>query len=200
MHRQKDLASTILPARWITGGIGTTPQGSLAIRVAPGHAQRAEQILRRGGVTVPLDVVEMEIPRPRLPNPALPQLATPISFDQLYDELCWVCDLGRIEELDVALDAPLTAEHERNPRRYAQVTAMDDPPTFEFAEQMLRLPWPNRLGLYAHEVGHVLDPDPKKTEPGADATAQRELGITIGYDHRWPGKGLQVAVAGPGVN
>lgn len=131
-----------------------------------------------------------------------PQLPRPISLDRLYDELGWVCDLPRvpIDDFDVVLDPGVTAEHEQNPRRYAQVTASHRPPLFEFGEQILLLPWPQRLGLYAHEVGHVLDPDPEKTEPGADETAYRELGIKIGYDRRWPGKGLQVAVAGPGID
>lgn len=130
----------------------------------------------------------------------VPHMKTPISFDQMYRELCWVCDLGGVEEFDLVLDPGVTAEHERNPRRYAQVTAHEELPLFEFAEQTLLLPWPNRLGLYAHELGHVLDPDPEKTEEGADATALRALGIEVDYDHRWPGKGLQVAVSGPGVD
>lgn len=155
-------------------------------------------LLRSGGVTAPLDLVEMGFPRSR--NPTFPQLGRPISFDQLYCELCWVCDLGGIDDLDVVLDPSVTAEHERNARRYAQVSTLDDPPTFEFAEQTLLLPWPHRLGLYAHEVGHVLDRKPEKTEDGADAMALRELGIRVGYDRRWPGKGLQVALNGPGMD
>jgi hypothetical protein len=155
-------------------------------------------LLRSSGVTAPLDLVEMEFPRAR--NPSFPQLDQPISFDQLYCELCWVCDMVGIYDLDVVLDPSVTEEHERNPRRYAQVSTVEDPPTFEFAEQTLLLPWPYRLGLYAHEVGHVLDPNAEKTEPGADATARRELGILVGYDRRWPGKGLQVAIDGPGMD
>lgn len=200
LRRQKALALSLLPAGWVTGGVGTTPRGALAVRVAPGLGRRAEQVLRRGGVTVPVDLVETQVPVARAANPsALPELDRPISFDQLYHELCWVCDLGGIDDLDIVIDPSVTAEHEQNARRYAQVTASDRPPVFEFADQTLVLPWPHRLGLYAHEVGHVLDPDPDKTERGADETAHRELGITIGYDRRWPGKGLQVAVDGPGV-
>lgn len=197
LSAQQDLARSLLPRGWVTGGVGRTPDGRLAVRVAPGRGRDAQAILRSGGLTAPLDLVEMGVPRAR--NPAFPQLRCPISFDQLYGELCWVCDLGRIHDLDVALDDSVTMEHERNHRRYAQVTALDDPPLFEFADQTLLLPWPHRLGLYAHEVGHVLDPSTEKTEPGADAAALRELGIQIGYDRRWPGKGLQVALDGPGV-
>lgn len=200
LRREKDLALRLLPQGWVTGGVGVGPGGKLGVRVAPGLGARARQVLRAGGVRAPIELVEMGVPLPRAANPAtIPELDRPISFDQLYHELCWVCDLGAIDDLDVVIDPEVTAEHEQNPRRYAQVTASHSPPVFEFAEQTLRLPWANRLGLYAHEVGHVLDPDPNKTEPGADQTARRELGITIGYDHRWPGKGLQVAVDGPGV-
>lgn len=198
MDEQQDLALSLLPEDWVTGGVGRTPDGRLAVRVVPGRRRQAWALLRSGGVTSPIDLVEMEIPRAR--NPTFPQLGRAISFDQLYCELCWVCDLGEVDELDVVLDPSVTAEHLKNPRRYAQVTALDDPPTFEFADQILLLPWSHRLGLYAHEVGHVLDPDPNKTEPGADATALRELGIRIGYDRRWPGKGLQVALSGPGMD
>lgn len=198
LRAARDRALSVLPRPWITGGIGIAP-GALAVRVAPGHGQRAERLLRRSGVTVPLDIVEMDVPRARN-GATFPELPSPIGFDQLFHELSWVCDLGAISDFDVALEPSVTAEHEQNPRRYAQVTAHEKVPLFEFAEQTLRLPWPHRLGLYAHEVGHVLDPDPKKTESGADQTALRELGIEIGYDRRWPGKGLQVATRGPGVS
>lgn len=192
-----------LPPSWITGGVGLSADSCIAVRVAPGHASSARDLLRRAGVVRCLDIVETRgaVPR-RRPNGAVafPELAQPISFDRLYEELCWVCDMGGIGDFDVVLEPAVTAEHERNPRRYAQVTAHDDPPLFEFADQTLRLPWHNRLGLYAHEVGHVLDPDPQKTEPGADRAALERLGIEVGYDRRWPGKGLQVAVAGPGTD
>ena len=46
----------------------------------------------------------------------------------------------------------------------------------------------------------MLDPDERKTEPGADKAALDRLGIQIDYDHRWPGKGLQVATRGPGTS
>ena len=123
-----------------------------------------------------------------------PQLQRPISFDQLVKELGECCERAGIDfPYYVEIDPELTAEHERNPRRYAAVTARADVPTFYFAEQTLLLPYPNRLGLYAHEIGHVLDPDPDKTEDGADLQGMLALDVLIIYDHRWPGKGLQAA-------
>jgi len=193
---QARLASALVPAAWITGGIGVGPEG-IVVRVAPGLGAEVRRRLRSGGVTAKIDLVEMAIPRAR--NPGFPTLRSPISFDRLYRELSGVCDLGGIEDFDVEIDPGVTAEHEQNNRRYAQVAPLEDPPIFEFAAQTLLLPWPYRLGLYAHEVGHVLDPDPEKTEPGADVTSLRSLGIRVGYDKRWPGKGLQVALEGPGV-
>lgn len=195
MNAQR-LAQRVLPSRWITGGIGYTPTGQLTVRVRPGVRAQALRRLHEAGL---FDVEVVGMPMPRARN-GLPALERPIPFDQMFAELGWVCDMGGIDDFDLQLDPGVTAEHERNPRRYAQVTALDNPPLFEFAEQTLVLPWRHRLGLYAHEVGHVLDPDPAKTEPGADQTALRELGIQIGYDRRWPGKGLQVAHSGPGVD
>lgn len=129
-----------------------------------------------------------------------PQLEHPIPFDQLAEELASVFREGarrtgtRTPPFGVALDEALTEEHRRNPRRYAAVTAHAPEPTFYFAEQTLWLPAPHRLGLYAHEVGHVLDPDPRKTEEGADLAGMAALDLLIVYDLRWPGKGLQVGV------
>jgi len=129
-----------------------------------------------------------------------PQLEHPIPFDQLAEELAEVFRSGArrsghvVRGFGVEIDDALTAEHLQNPRRYAAVTASAPEPTFYFAEQTLWLPESHRLGLYAHEVGHVLDPDPRKTEDGADLAGMTALDLLIVYDHRWPGKGLQVAV------
>jgi hypothetical protein len=65
----------------------------------------------------------------------------------------------------------------------------------EFAGAMRELPPEHRLGLYAHEVGHLLFPS--GGEADADIAAYGLLGVHIGYDHRWPGKGLQVAILAP---
>lgn len=85
----------------------------------------------------------------------------------------------------------LRRTHDRNQRRYAQVAPYERPPHFELAPQAVYLPAPNRRGLLAHEVGHVLDPE--GSEDDADRAAHEAIGVKIGYDHRWPGKGLQVA-------
>lgn len=63
---------------------------------------------------------------------------------------------------------------------------------FELAPQAVWLPDRHRRALLAHEVGHVLDPD--GGEDDADAAAECHTGVKIGYDRRWPGKGLQVAM------
>lgn len=113
---------------------------------------------------------------------------------QVGVEMTQLCLVAGIEDFEIVFDPEVSAEHERNPRRYAQVNLAPPRPVFEFAEQICALPYPYRLGLYAHEVGHVLDPDPEKTEPGADLAAYEFLGIVIVYDCRWPGKGLQKAL------
>ncbi len=97
------------------------------------------------------------------------------------------------QKIEIAYPAALQREHEQNSRRYAQV----DPtvPLFEFARSTRALPLKHRVGLYAHEIGHVLVP--WEDEDGADDAARRVLGVTIGYDRRWPGKGLQYAVTVP---
>lgn len=102
------------------------------------------------------------------------------------------CRRANLAQPKVVIHDPLTREHERNPRRYAQ--CIPDEMVFEFADQYRWLPWEYRLGLMAHEIGHVVDPDPRKTEEGADYWGMQSLGVLITYDHRWPGKGLQVAV------
>jgi hypothetical protein len=85
----------------------------------------------------------------------------------------------------------LAQTHRENRRRYAQVALGGGlPPRFELAPQVVWLPGKNRRALLAHEVGHALDPD--GGEDDADAAALRGVGVRIGYDRRWPGKGLQV--------
>jgi hypothetical protein len=65
----------------------------------------------------------------------------------------------------------------------------------EFAQAVVELSPAHRLGLYAHETGHLLDPQGGEDE--ADAAALRVLGVQVRYDHRWPGKGLQFAAHAP---
>lgn len=89
--------------------------------------------------------------------------------------------------------SPLDREHLRKRRRYAQCI----PPKlrFEFAEATLGLDAAHRRGVVAHEVGHVVEylMRGNTSERGADRTAKQTLGVEIGYDKSWPGKGLQVA-------
>jgi hypothetical protein len=119
-----------------------------------------------------------------------PHLKRPVSRKKLRQELSQLCRRAGIKG---TLEWPesLGRTHERNWRRYAQVATHTRPPAFELAPQTRWLDAAHRRGLLAHEVGHVLDP--YGSEDDADQAAFESLGIRIGYDHRWPGKGLQVA-------
>lgn len=121
-----------------------------------------------------------------------PTLQRPIHYTRLASELGSLLVRAGIDPERATIEfAPrLDAEHARNPRRYAEVDI--ELPAFRFATATLWLPGPQRLGLLAHEVGHVLAPG--GTEADADRAARRVLGVRIGYDPRWPGKGLQTAI------
>lgn len=93
----------------------------------------------------------------------------------------------------VTFTAALDQEHARNCRRYAQVEP--EGLVFEFARAILDLGPKHRLGLLAHEVGHCLAHrvlGPEHSEDEADQCALGALGLRIRYDHKWPGKGLQI--------
>lgn len=124
-----------------------------------------------------------------------PVLGRPISPEQLVQEIeamlrraNLVNDRGPRYTVRIG-DRDLDAEHAGNPRRYAQVWL--EGRVFELATATLWLPYCHRLGLIAHEVGHVLTPG--GSEAAADQAAAYFLGVQIAYDHRWPGKGLQFA-------
>lgn len=125
----------------------------------------------------------------------IPQLPYPISKGDFEQELAAACRYAGIERWVLAWPPSLEREHRANPRRYAQWMELPDGGSlFEFAPQVCALPWAQRLGLIAHEVGHALDPDPAKTEDGADAYGMAALNLLIVYDLRWPGRGLQTAI------
>lgn len=129
-----------------------------------------------------------------VPGYSYPVVSRPISEAQLLRELGGMLSRAGLDgDGGPAATAwfwdPLDAEHEENPRRYAQVIPSER--RFEFARAVLWLRPEHREGLLAHEVGHVLDPE--ADEDGADAAARRVIGVDIGYDNRWPGKGLQIA-------
>lgn len=124
-----------------------------------------------------------------------PQLRRPISRKQFERELAEACATAGVEDWSLDWPPSLAREHERNARRYAQMAHYSNGHIlFEFAPQTCSLPWPQRLGLIAHEIGHAIDPDPAKTEDGADACGMAALDLLIVYDPRWPGKGLQTAI------
>jgi hypothetical protein len=121
-----------------------------------------------------------------------PKLKRPVSRKKIRAELAALCRRAGFQgPLSLEWPESLARTHNRNHRRYAQVAPYTRPPEFELARQTRWLPARHRRGLLAHEVGHVLDPE--GTEDQADEAALEALGIRIGYDKRWPGKGLQVA-------
>jgi hypothetical protein len=203
LHAQRQFAIQALPANWVADMV-IAHDGApfLSVRVRAGRQHDVIAKLREAGLPGPYEVVEYPIGA-RRPNPSHPSepvapyrypVEPPISGGQLVGELEQL--LGHAGLLSdggppaqVWLWDPLDREHARNPRRYAQV--IPELRRFEFARATLQLPWCNRLGLLAHEVGHVLDPN--ASEAKTDKVAERALGIKIGYDRRWPGKGLQVA-------
>jgi GNAT superfamily N-acetyltransferase/Mn-dependent DtxR family transcriptional regulator len=118
-----------------------------------------------------------------------PQLKRPITRDQVRAELAQVyAAAGFPGAFDLAWPAYMDRRHQRSRRSYAEVRP-GPRPAFAFTDRVRWLPARNRWALYAHEVGHVLDPE--GSEDDADAAAEDALGIQIDYDRRWPGKGLQ---------
>lgn len=125
-----------------------------------------------------------------------PELSQPVTWDKVFDELGFVLESAKISpQVTVTHHAPLDKIHSINPRRYAQVRMGNSGVTVELADAIRKLPPEHRLGLYAHEVGHILSPT--GGEVAADRAAYERLGVVIGYDDRWPGKGLQVALDAP---
>lgn len=125
---------------------------------------------------------------------AHPRRRKPVSRRQVRSELrrMWR-DSGSPGRFSLEWTDDLARTHERNRRRYAQVAPFArGGAAFELAPQATYLPPRNRRGLLAHEVGHVLDPH--GSEAAADRAAAEVLGVDVGYDRRWPGKGLQVAL------
>lgn len=123
-----------------------------------------------------------------------PKLKKPIEPGLFLDEFddVWVRVFPNDRFPPILFTKALAITHTVCARRYAEVDLRRR--IFHFAPQVLWLPKPHRLGLIAHEIGHLLTYYAKgfqHTEDEADASAERLLGIKITYDHRWPGKGLQ---------
>ena len=121
--------------------------------------------------------------------PILAQPLTPLELREELDALLEACGLDP-DRATMSFPVDLDLEHWSNPRRYAQVIVKLM--HFQFARAMLWLPDAQRVGVLAHEVGHVLTPG--GNEADADRAAGEILGIPLKYDHRWPGKGLQTAI------
>jgi hypothetical protein len=119
-------------------------------------------------------------------HPTLPKAILRQAF---LKELQRFAAVAGIPSYSVGFPPSLSKTHESEPRRYAQVTPTTA--AFEFASQILWLPKAHRVGLIAHEIGHVFTPG--GSEDDADQAAAHLFGFTIEYDPRWHGKGLQKA-------
>jgi cation transport regulator ChaC len=140
--------------------------------------------------------------RNRNPSPGHthPMLKHPIPRGRVIGELYDLYYKAKLPgDPELSWPNSLSSKHAEDPRRYAQVFfGGGDPgiggrgrPRVELAEQVRWLPAAQRRGLLAHEVGHIVYPE--GTEDEADQAAYESTGVKIGYDHRWPGKGLQTA-------
>lgn len=118
----------------------------------------------------------------------------PVSFAQIQKEAQAILAAAGLPKYQVVYFGPLDEEHRRDRRRYAQVRVNENP-RMEVAKAFRELAPEHRLGLYAHEAGHLLWPG--GGEADADQAAEGLLGVRIGYDRRWPGKGLQTAILAP---
>ena len=119
-----------------------------------------------------------------------PSLRRPITEAQFRAEVASVWRQVRVPFLAmVVFSERLQKRHCRNARSYAEVEIREKEVVFYFAYAVLNLPKRNRTALIAHEIGHVLSPG--GNEEDADDAAFECLGVSIYYDNRWPGKGLQ---------
>lgn len=120
-----------------------------------------------------------------------PVLAKPVSPERLEAELAAVWARGRRGQPPrIVPTEALSKTHGRNPRRYCETNGE----VIFVAPQILRLPRAQRLGLIAHELGHVVLLRRRlwgHSERAADRTAERVFGVEVTYDLRWPGRGLQ---------
>ena len=121
-----------------------------------------------------------------------PNLRRPVAPERLLDETVRLARRMGLEHVVAGIRFPqdeLHAAHARDPRRYAEVRGLDG--LIYFATATLWLPRPQREGLIAHEIGHLVNLPWPHTERVADETAEAALGRRITYDKRWGGRGLQ---------
>ncbi len=90
-----------------------------------------------------------------------------------------------------------TADEERRAKARDYAYVYPSELEFHFSKKILDVDDAHRQAVVAHEVGHCLAQHHwgSSTEDEADRAAAQWLGVPICYDHRWPGKGLQVVCA-----
>lgn len=123
-----------------------------------------------------------------------------ITREQLRAELDELLERAHIDPASVRLrfTRALDRKHARDQRSHALLNV--DRREIEVARAILTLDAPHRLGILAHEVGHLRCPAVVGDEDEIDRCAQSATNVLISYDRSWPGhhpqdptiKGLQV--------
>jgi hypothetical protein len=129
----------------------------------------------------------------------IPSLRRPIPESLLAEEFYFVWERGPVSAYypkpKIVISQALEEVHRRDPRRYAECEVTRKVRQRRrfvyFAPSTLLLPEANRLGLCAHEAGHLILWDKRHTEDDADQAALLCYGVEVTYDRRWPEKGLQ---------
>ncbi len=141
-----------------------------------------------------------------MPRPEGPVARAKIAPSRLAQEVArtWARGAPGVAPPVIAFSSKLEETHRKDPRRYAE--CVQEPGvrgnvgrkggtcrTIFFARSILSLPAAHRLGLIAHECGHLAlwDSHPDHSEDDADDAALAFFGVRVSYDKRWPGKGLQ---------
>ena len=150
----------------------------------------------------PMSPMSKTTKRRRPAGPLVPSGAA-ITRAQLRAELDELLARARIDPRSVKLTFSRTLDriHAKNRRQHAHINL--DRREIEVARAILKLDAPHRLGILAHEVGH-LHCDAKfgraHTEDQVDRCAHEATNVLISYDRSWPGhhhldptlRGLQV--------
>jgi len=97
----------------------------------------------------------------------------------------------------MTFSAVLDHQHKHNRRTYARLSL--NKRHIEVARAILRLDAPHRLGILAHEVGHLYCDATigrKHTEPQTDRCAKESTGVLISYDRSYGRHPIDKSISG----